>query len=101
MPATNPQKPFRAITFTDFDIENPPNWDTLQGSLRYLAYGLEPCPTTSKQHYQGFAYAFKAQRFTAFKKLFPKAHIEQMKGNFRDTSSCSWCIGSGSTHASS
>jgi hypothetical protein len=26
----------------------------------------------------------KAQRFTAFKKQFPGARIEQMKGNFRD-----------------
>ncbi|KAJ1475980.1 hypothetical protein T484DRAFT_3643135, partial [Baffinella frigidus] len=83
MPATVPQKPFRAITFTDFSVD-PPDWDLLKGHLRYLAYGIETCPTTERQHYQGFAYSFKAQRFGAFKKLFPKAHLEVMKGNFRD-----------------
>jgi len=50
----------------------------------YLAYGQEICPKTQKQHWQGFAYCFKACRFTACKKMFPKAHIEQMKGNFRE-----------------
>ncbi|KAJ1467577.1 hypothetical protein T484DRAFT_1755758 [Baffinella frigidus] len=52
--------------------------------MRYLAYGKETCPTTDKQHYQGFAYLFKAQCFSAWKKLFPGCHLEQMKGNFRD-----------------
>jgi hypothetical protein len=54
MPATVPQKPFRAITFTDFSVD-PPDWDLLKGHLRYLAYGIETCPTTERQHYQGFA----------------------------------------------
>jgi hypothetical protein len=74
---------FRAITFTDFS-EIPPDFEILKKSLRFLAYGIETCPTTDKQHFQGFAYSHKAMRFTGFKKLFPTAHIEQMKGNFRD-----------------
>ena len=74
---------FRSITFTDFSDTAPDYW-ALKGDLRYLAYGKETCPTTNKQHWQGFAYSFKVQRFSAWKKLFPGAHIEQMKGNFRD-----------------
>ena len=54
MPAT---KPFRAITFTSFEAD-PPDWNQLKGHLRYLAYGQEECPTTKKQHWQGFAYSF-------------------------------------------
>ena len=74
---------FRAVTFTTFQV-NPPDWDLLKGHMRYLAYGKEKCPTTLREHWQGFAYSFKPQRFSAFLKLLPKCHVEQMKGNFRE-----------------
>ena len=76
------EKPFRGVSFTSFSTV--PDWDTVKGHLRYLAYAKEICPTTQREHYQGFAYAFKSQRFSAFLKLFPKAHIEKMQGNFRE-----------------
>jgi hypothetical protein len=85
MVVTNPKiekKAFRSMTFTCFS-ETSPDYEKLKGELRFLAYGKETCPTTNKQHWQGFAYSFKVQRLTAWKKLFPGAHIEQMKGNFR------------------
>lgn len=53
-------------------------------NLRYYAYALETCPTTGKKHLQGFAYSWKSMRLTAWKKIFPGAHIEQMRGNFRE-----------------
>lgn len=56
----------------------------MKDKLRYLAYAEETCPTTGKKHLQGFAYAWKPMRFPAWKKLFVGAHLEEMRGNFRE-----------------
>ena len=83
MPVTDENKAFRALTFTSFSTD-PPDWDKLKGHLRYLAYGNEICPATERVHWQGFAYSFNVQSFSAFLKLFPKCHIETMQGNFHE-----------------
>ncbi|ALY05856.1 replication-associated protein [Ctenophore-associated circular virus 1] len=77
-----PSGTFRAICFTEFG--DPPDWDVVQHKLRFMAYGLETCPTTQREHYQGFAYAHKPMRWKAWKKLFPRAHFEKMAGSFQD-----------------
>lgn len=80
--------PFRAICLTMFS--DPPIWEDLRAKLRYFAFADEVCPETGKQHKQGFAYSWKAMRLTGWKKLFPKHHIEIMRGNFREnTAYCS------------
>ena len=38
--------------------------------------GLEKCPDTGRIHFQGALQCRSQQRFTAIKKIFPKAHIE-------------------------
>ena len=77
------EKPFRGVYVTSFDT-HPPDWDILNGHLRYLAYTQETYGTSNLLQWQIFAYAFKSQRFSAFKKMFPKNHIEKMQGKFRD-----------------
>nr|AJP36389.1 replication-associated protein [Avon-Heathcote Estuary associated circular virus 10]AJP36394.1 replication-associated protein [Avon-Heathcote Estuary associated circular virus 10] len=89
MPVTQPvTKATRAICFTEF--KKLTNWDDVKSQLRYYAYAEETCPKTGKKHYQGFAYSWKPIRFSGWKKMFPTAHIEQMRGNFREnTAYCS------------
>ena len=41
-----------------------------------MAYSLETCPTTGKEHYQGFAFAKTPMKLGGWKKLFKIAHIE-------------------------
>lgn len=39
--------------FTTFDTEKELEFD--KDNIRYIIYGRERCPTTNKEHYQGFA----------------------------------------------
>jgi len=86
MPATNPATKsgptFRGAVFTYFCDADYEIYDLPKG-VSYLAYGHELCPTTSKHHLQGFAYACSAKRLTGWKKTLPKgAHIEAIRGSF-------------------
>lgn len=82
------QMSYRAIVFTEF--KKLTDWSDVKSQLRYYAYAEETCPKTGNKHYQGFAYSWKKIRFAAWKKMFPTAHIEQMRGNFREnTAYCS------------
>lgn len=78
--ATSDTSPFRAIAFTEH--KDPPEWSDVEHKLTYMAYSLETCPTTGKEHFQGFAYARTAMKLTGWKKLFKTAHFEKMRGNF-------------------
>lgn len=73
-------KTFRSACITEH--KNMPIWDEISAKIRYLAYAEETCPTTQKKHYQAFAYAHDKMKLTGWKKLFPTAHIEEMRGNF-------------------
>lgn len=79
MLATKQNTTFRAACLTIFNVEDI---DCLPDKLSYFAYGKETCPTSGRLHLQAFAYSLSAMRFTAWKKLFPTAHIEQMRGSF-------------------
>lgn len=72
--------PFRGAVFTQYG--DPPDWDIVNNKLRFMAYGLEHCPTTGREHYQGFAYAKTSMRWSAWKKVFPTGHFEKMMGSF-------------------
>jgi len=69
---------FLKAVITQHAVEEPEFSD----KLRYLAYAKETCPTTGKEHWQGFAYAKTAMRLKGWTKLFPGAHIEAMRGDF-------------------
>lgn len=70
---------FQKIVFTQHAIEEP----IYNEKLKYLAYAKETCPTTGKEHWQGFAYAKTPMKLTGWKKLFIGAHIESMRGDFK------------------
>lgn len=81
MPATNSisGSTFRGAALTIYQIDS---YTQLPEKLSYFAYAVETCPTTGRQHLQAFAYAVSAMRLTGWKKIFPTAHIESMKGTF-------------------
>lgn len=75
-----PPANFRNACITWFTDERPLElWDK---RLKFVAYGVETCPTTQRVHLQMFAVCVSAQRLSGWKKIFPGAHIEQMMGNF-------------------
>ena len=87
MPTSQTSQTFQKCCFTSFDVEVEPVFDS---RIRYLGYAKEVAPTTGKEHWQGFAYAHKPMKLTGWKKLFPGAHIEPMKGDFeQNTAYCS------------
>jgi hypothetical protein len=77
--ATKKSVPFRKICFTDHDVDEEP---AFSDRLSYLGYAKETCPSTGKEHWQGFAYAKTGMKLTGWKKLFPGAHIEMMLSDF-------------------
>ena len=80
--ATFEKIPFRSIVFTEH--KDAPDFEDINHKISYMAYANEVCPTTKKAHLQGFAYARVAMKLTGWKKLFPTAHIEKMRGSFAD-----------------
>lgn len=52
--------------------------------VRYLYGNVETCPTTKRQHIQGFIYFSNARSsFKEIKAILPTAHIELGKGDFQ------------------
>lgn len=78
----------RCFTFTTFDLEID-YANLIGGQVRYIAYGEEICPTTKKQHHQGWIY-FVNQKSTKIKSLLRigaalgKAHVEPMMGSLKE-----------------
>lgn len=64
--------------FTSFDIQNEPVFR--QEVYEFLIFGRETCPSTSREHWQGFVYLKKRNRFAAVKKYIGPAHIEPSRG---------------------
>jgi len=78
-PDTLKNAPFRNVCFTDF---NAHDYDALPKGVDYVAWCIETCPTTGRQHCQGWAWAQTPKKFGGWKKAFPGAHIEKMMGSF-------------------
>lgn len=51
--------------------------------IKYSIWGKETAPTTNTIHYQAYVYFTNAKTLTAVSKLFPRAHIEQQRGTFK------------------
>lgn len=65
----------RNFTFTCYNDE--PVFDD---AMKFMAYGIETCPTTGRTHYQGF-FGFKnARSVKKIIQLYNPWHIEVMKG---------------------
>lgn len=67
----------RNFVFTKYKMEAL--WDDVPG-LRYAAYGVERCPTTNREHQQGWcSFSTSISLKTAIKRL-GKCHVEVMHG---------------------
>ena len=80
-----PNAKFRNFCFTSFTETIPDITD----DVRFLAYGIEICPTTNKQHYQAFIIMKNQRSFSGMKKylkgwLEADVHFEPIKGTIED-----------------
>lgn len=82
-PVTDEKLPFRNGCITWFTEETPD--EIWSDKLRYFAYGIELAPTTGKRHLQGYACMHAPQRLSAWRKVFPGAHIEVMRGTLEQS----------------
>ncbi len=71
----------RSYCFTSFE-ENYQNW--IDESTQYLIIGREVCPTTGRQHWQGYAYFKNPVGFNRLKRSHPGDHIERARGSPKD-----------------
>lgn len=82
-----PEKKCRAYVFTYFyPDESMTRWIkglSLRKGIAYMVCGKEICPTTKKEHLQGYIRWTNAKTWKAAKKWFEldKIHIEYAKGN--------------------
>lgn len=56
----------------------------LKSYCKSYMYGFEQCPTTNKEHLQGFFTCSKRRRFTEITKQFPKMNVQPCKGSKED-----------------
>lgn len=69
--------------FTDFELlDFSTIFDECSSRIRYICWGKETCPKTSKVHFQGWVQFEKQERMTSVKKLFKnkKIHLEPCLG---------------------
>lgn len=60
----------------EFNFQHQLKLDVDNKKVKYFIMGIETCPTTNKQHIQGYIYWTNARTFSAVKKEYPTAHIE-------------------------
>lgn len=66
--------------FTNFNLEF--DYKEAMHACQYIAYGLETCPTTGKQHHQGWLWLIcKCQSPAKVAKIMGKCHVERCNGN--------------------
>jgi len=78
-------KRVRNVCFTGFKEEG---YNFNETQMKYLVIGKEICPSTGKEHWQGYVELKNNKTFSAIKKLFnDKAlHLEERKGNANQAS---------------
>jgi len=77
--------------YTHFNLEALPTPCIPDADCQYRIEGKEVCPTSGRDHIQGFVILVKACRWTAFKKLYPLiSDFRKAKGNpFQNFTYCS------------
>lgn len=78
MPA---QVKFRRVSFTYFK-DDLPSWEELKSKFPhdFIIGQIEKCPTSGRNHWQGYVRLAKQFRINGLKKLLPGAHFENAKG---------------------
>nr|WAE43028.1 MAG: replication associated protein [Cressdnaviricota sp.] len=72
----------RGWTFTLFDYSEDDEINISGIECRYVCFGREICPTTNRQHLQGYFYTTTPIRFRGAKSLLPiSAHVEKARGS--------------------
>ena len=78
----------RSFVITNFGLDSEDVFERNKTQIRFLAYGLETCPTTHRLHHQVYLY-FHNPRTTGVRSLkkigdmFNGAHVEPMRGSFQ------------------
>lgn len=70
--------------FTNFkECDYTKVYEEYSDVIRALAYGKEICPSTGKEHHQGFIQMYKQCRWSSIQKMFNNrsCHFEVMKGS--------------------
>lgn len=68
----------RSWAFTSFDVEEPV-FDDKQ--MKYMIYGREVCPSTGKEHWQGFIYFYNKKTLRTIKRqVSDKWHFSACRG---------------------
>nr|QXP07634.1 MAG: replication associated protein [Arizlama virus] len=83
----------RAFVITNFELNTISVFENNKEQIRFIAFGEETCPTTSRKHHQVFLY-FHNPKSTGVRslqnigKLFGKPqHVEPMRGSFQQNES--------------
>ena len=78
-----PAKQAFNMPFTAFDVEDI-EWKP--DHMKYLLYGRETCPTTGREHLQGYVQFKKKQTIAGAKKIFDNdsIHFEFAKGDYEE-----------------
>lgn len=69
----------RSWVFTDFELDNVSRYKGLQAAV--LVVGKETCPTTGREHLQGYVSFANARSLAWWKNQFPGAHVEPRRGS--------------------
>ena len=78
----------RNFTFTDFELsDKEASYHEYKDEIRAVAWATEVCPTTQREHHQGYIQTVKRARHKKVQKLLksPTAHIEVMRGSILDS----------------
>ena len=68
----------RGWTFTDYGIDEVPR--ALPDGVSYLIWQLERCPTTGREHAQGYIHYECQRTLLSVSKQFPRAHLLKSRG---------------------
>lgn len=76
----------RNFCFTDFELQDFNKlYNEYSDIIRYICWGEEICPKTSRKHYQGWIQFYNPKRFGGVKKLLgKKTHFEPCMGSEYD-----------------
>lgn len=89
MANSNRNRKFRNVCFTDYVVTQEHQAELLtKETFSYIVFQRERCPTTGREHLQGYAELFKQTRFAAVKALFGDGvHLEKRRGSAKQADS--------------
>lgn len=71
----------RKWCFTLFDVSDATKKTILSMKNCKYIFGLEVCPSTGREHFQGYFEFKDAKRFSTLKNMFPSIHLEPARGS--------------------